>query len=324
MTIIYPTGKYEEDDRRNKPDQMAYNLAEEKALIAEATEEIKQELLAKWQKRYANAEIFPANLAKLNPELAQYLLAYANTETYNRIAKENNFNAEQRDKLPQVVWNTVLNQQWDGVKTLAASSLNLSDESMAVKITGDLENNILAEAKKIFAKRTFFSVRKKEAPKNSNLPISEAITVYRKLGDQLITNSPIKIAQFPAPARPSIKNWIVDYRQKAGAQKHGMVERGNFIFNSENAKGLSSGERQKVAFILKSLDENFPLEIDKINERVIFPEAKAGQENIISSKDKNISFSSGHSFATERKDMPRTNTSPQNSGFRNNVVDLKN
>ncbi|HDZ85404.1 MAG TPA: hypothetical protein ENH35_02585, partial [Candidatus Moranbacteria bacterium] len=81
------------------------------------------------------------------------------------------------------------------------------------------------------------------------LPIGQALQKYPKTGEQPITSSPIKLKHFPAPARPSIKNWIADFHQKMGMEKHGMMERSEYLFNSENAKSLTSAERQKLAYI---------------------------------------------------------------------------
>lgn len=326
MTIIYPTKDYYEDQPDKRPDSLAYDLEEEKALIAEATEEIKKELLEKWQKRYAGAEIFPKKIASLNPELTQQLLAFSNVEIYNKIAKDNNLNLQQRDMLSRVVWDLAVEGKTDNLEALVKSKLNIGDEAIVGKISKELRENILAKTEKLFSRKTSFFGQKMEAPKNVSLPIAEALKKYPKLGEQLITGGSIKLAQFPAPARPSIKNWIADYRQLMGAQKHGIVERGKYIFEGSNTKKLSAADRQRVAFIMKSLDENFPLAIEGRNEQVIFPEAKKQTEKIsnFGSNKGNISFSSGHKLPTEMGEAPRQTSSPQSLRAGNNVVDLKN
>lgn len=102
------------------------------------------------------------------------------------------------------------------------------------------------------------------------LPIAQAIQKYPRVGEQLITASPIKLKIFPTPVRPSIKNWIADYHQTLGPQKHGVMERGNYLYHSENAKKLSPGERQKLAIILKSLDESEPVTINSDQQEAVF------------------------------------------------------
>jgi len=107
--------------------------------------------------------------------------------------------------------------------------------------------------------------------------LSQALKQFPKIGEQLVTNSPLKIKVFPMPVRPSIKNWINDYHENLGMEKHGSIERGNFVFHSENAKRLSSQERQRLALILKSLEEETPLAIDTEKEEIDF-EASVKEE----------------------------------------------
>jgi hypothetical protein len=102
------------------------------------------------------------------------------------------------------------------------------------------------------------------------LTLSEALKKYPNLGEQPISGSPIKIKLFPDPVRPSVKNWIADYHAVLGAGAHGVMERGNYLYHSENAKRLTAGERQKLAIVLKSLDENLPLTIDPNRQEIIF------------------------------------------------------
>ncbi len=102
------------------------------------------------------------------------------------------------------------------------------------------------------------------------LSINAALQKYPDLGEQLITANPIKLKIFPEPLRPSVKNWISDYRAMLGAGSHGTMERGNFLYHGENAKKLTAGERQKLAIILKSLDENEPISVDAGKQEIIF------------------------------------------------------
>lgn len=113
--------------------------------------------------------------------------------------------------------------------------------------------------------------QKKQLANIIKIPLLQALQKYPKLAEQPVTASPIKLRDFPAPARPSIKNWIADYRENLGAGHHGVVERGNYLFHGENTKRLNSNERQKLAWILKSLEEDAPLEIDTASEIIIFP-----------------------------------------------------
>jgi hypothetical protein len=103
--------------------------------------------------------------------------------------------------------------------------------------------------------------------------LSEALLKYPKLAEQGITTDQIKLRYSPEPVRPSIKNWITDFHDALGAGKHGPVERGNFLFHSENGKNLSAIDRQRLGIILKSLDEQTLLTIDGEKQVVVFENA---------------------------------------------------
>lgn len=105
---------------------------------------------------------------------------------------------------------------------------------------------------------------------NVDMTIGNAIKSYPDLGEKILTSSPIKLKIFPQPVRPSIKNWIEDYRSTMGAERHGMMERGNYLFHTENTKRLTSGERKKLAEVLRSLDEDVTLKIDPDRQEIVF------------------------------------------------------
>ncbi len=107
------------------------------------------------------------------------------------------------------------------------------------------------------------------------LPIRKALDQYEELGEQTVTNNRIQIKPLSESARPSIKNWIYDYHYHLGTGRHTVMERGNYLFHSDNTKKLSDEERRKLALILKSLDEETPIKIDKKKHTVIFPSSSS-------------------------------------------------
>lgn len=100
--------------------------------------------------------------------------------------------------------------------------------------------------------------------------LSQALKQFPKLGDQAITLNPLKSRHFSATLRPSIKNWIADYYDNLGPERHGSMERADYLYHSENGKRLTQGERQKVAQLLKSLDEESNLKIDSEKQEIVF------------------------------------------------------
>ncbi len=105
-----------------------------------------------------------------------------------------------------------------------------------------------------------------------SLPLLQALSKYEQLGNQLITQERIKIKSQSEPVRPSLVYWIKYYRDELGVGQHDSVQRGNFLFRSENGKRLSVEERERVNLILRSVEENYPLPIDIDKKEIIFPD----------------------------------------------------
>lgn len=108
------------------------------------------------------------------------------------------------------------------------------------------------------------------------LPLLKALSEYPRLGDQLITNEKIKIKSQAEPVRPSLTNWIHYYREELGIGFHDQVTRGHFLFQSENGKRLSAEERERINLILKSIEEEFPIDIDADRQTIVFPVKQTG------------------------------------------------
>ena len=107
------------------------------------------------------------------------------------------------------------------------------------------------------------------------LPLLQALSKYENLGNQLITRERIRVKSQLEPVRPSLLYWIKYYRDELGIGHHDSVQRGDFLFRSENGKRLSPEEREHVNLVLKSVEENMPLEIDTERSEIIFPHFEA-------------------------------------------------
>lgn len=104
-----------------------------------------------------------------------------------------------------------------------------------------------------------------------SLPLLQALSKYENLGNQLITRERIKVKSQVEPVRPSLFYWLKCYRDELGIGQHNSVERGNFLFRSENGRKLSAEERERIDLILKSVEENLPLSIDAEHQEIVFP-----------------------------------------------------
>lgn len=111
---------------------------------------------------------------------------------------------------------------------------------------------------------------KENAVKIVSVSLEQALNDYPKIAYQEISNEGINLINFSVLVKPSIENWIADYRDKNGVGKHSPIERGNYLFHSENGKSLTPEERLRVGLILKSLDELTPLNIDVEKQMVVF------------------------------------------------------
>jgi hypothetical protein len=115
------------------------------------------------------------------------------------------------------------------------------------------------------------SVSSESVIKTVRLPLLKAMSEYRHLSEQLLTNEKIKLKTSMEPVRPSLGNWLRSYREELGIGFHETAQRGSFLFQSQNGKRLSNGERARLNLILKSVEEEYPLEIDIAHETIIFP-----------------------------------------------------
>lgn len=102
------------------------------------------------------------------------------------------------------------------------------------------------------------------------LPLLKALADYPRIGEQTVTGDKIRIKGQPEPARPNLANWIRYYRDELGVGFHDQVTRGRFLFQSENGKRLSGEERERINLVLKSIEEEYPLDIDTDRNMVLF------------------------------------------------------
>lgn len=131
---------------------------------------------------------------------------------------------------------------------------------------------------KDFIQKNILSIRvKKEKTKDASsgniafFPILDALAKFQRLSEQTITEDRIVVKGETQPVRGSLRNWIRNYRDTLGIRKHSAIERGQFLFQGENTKRLSSAERERLSLIFRSIDENIPVSVDVDRQEVIFP-----------------------------------------------------
>lgn len=199
------------------------------------------------------------------------------------------------------------------------------DQDLAQRIAGDVDKRII---QRNFSSNEGYEISdkvdvKKEEEKTKKkiqLSLSEALQKYPKLGDQIISSSQLTLRYSSNPVSPSIKNWIKDFRDNMGSGKHNAIDRGNYIFHSENGKKLMPTERQKLSAILKSLEEQTVLKIDEERQNVVFDQLATSSPPVsrqFVSVDKNISMEQNG-----KNDLSASKKWLEKGGNNNQKIDL--
>lgn len=106
------------------------------------------------------------------------------------------------------------------------------------------------------------------------MPLTAALDQMHDLKDQIITEGGVVVAGANIRMRGTIENWITDYHLAIGQGRHNAVERGNYLFHNRNTRPLTAVDRQRLAIVLKSLDEDVPLTVDTARGTIVFPVAQ--------------------------------------------------
>lgn len=152
------------------------------------------------------------------------------------------------------------------------------------------------------------------------MPIIPALNTYLEIRSQRITQEKIIFGQEKKLIIPSVENWIRDYIEETGSKKHNTLERSRYLFESENAKKLNSTERENLAILLKSYDENYSLVINKLERKLNLEESRKLDENWLDSinfflgQEKKIIFKNDFSL-NKYVDLKENNLSNQTNQF---------
>ncbi len=175
------------------------------------------------------------------------------------------------------------------IRNLFFGELSLSAcEDKISSLLGNTQSGDLAQAKVIreFIQKEILTIKPKpkveevlEGKRHTaaliSVPLLQALSKYESLGNQLVTQERIRVKSQTEPVRPSLLYWLKYYRDELGVGHHDSVQRGNFLFRSENGKRLSAEERERVNLMLKSVEENIPLAIDTERSEIVFPHFEA-------------------------------------------------
>ena len=248
-----------------------YDIEDEKKRLSDGYADVVNDLAEKWKKTYAGEQIFPAVIEAMHPEVVDFLLSFNLVSVYDDIAKRANLDARSRNFLPKIIWRIAQEKKWNEFEVLLEANLNLT-HSLHVQVADFLHQNIIDKIR-VISEKPF---TKKTAPvefsekKQLKLSLEQALSQYPNLEQQHVTANQLRLRDAAVPMKPSIRNWIADFHASMGAGKHSPIDRGNFLFHSENGKSLSATDRQRLGAILKSLDEQTLLTIDPISQAIVF------------------------------------------------------
>ena len=244
----------------------------EKQRIAAGTEELKKELMENWKKNNAAVQIFPSAIARLSKELVIFLLSLETMNAHDASAKKYGCSEAQRTQLSHAVWKIAIQNDWEKSEQVLREKMGIEAMSFA-NFFQDVSVTILKKARELSLQReSAEQLRIQEEPKKKtvSLPLEKALQAYPKIEQQFIGSGVLRMKYSSGPLNPSIRNWITDYRDVLGAQKHGTLDRANYLFQSPNGRNLDATSRKKLAEVLQSLDEGSILEIDPENQNIIF------------------------------------------------------
>lgn len=292
-----------------------YDLQDEKKRIALGTEELKKEILEEWNRKYVNAEIFPPAVAAMHPETVDFLLSFNLVFVYDNIARQAGLDAKGRNELPHIVWEIAGTKNWNSLDQLLNSKITapIDAQKIASKL---LQENIIEKIKPLSEKPVVRKAPAEKAQRKEDLlPLFEAMSRYPNLGEQGITNNPLKLKSISSSVRPSIKNWITDFRENMGPGKHSAIDRANYLFHSDNGKKITPVERQKLSLVLKSLQEKTPLKIDTEKQAIVFDnEQLSASSRQLPENDNQLSYA---------RQQPVISNSRPSTNFNANVVSRK-
>jgi hypothetical protein len=194
-------------------------------------------------------------------------------------------NDQQIEEFSRTVRQYFFNEIVEGEFARKISELCKISNEEALKILHSIKNIRPVETEKrnivtdkiISSNNSPISISSKNNSIQANtvqMPVVKAMKLYPKLEKQIITSRPIIAKPFLKPIKPTLKNWLTVYEELMGAGKKSAIDRGNFLFHSEATKGLPVEERQKLAKIFNSVDENSNLTIEPIAGKIIFPKFK--------------------------------------------------
>lgn len=118
-------------------------------------------------------------------------------------------------------------------------------------------------------------IKKPVQDTKERMSLRTALDRFVAIKNQVITQSRVMVAGARSDAPGTVERWITDYHLAIGQGRHTAIERGNYLFHNRNTKDLPAADRQRVAMVLKSFDEDMPMVVDVATKELVFPKPQA-------------------------------------------------
>ncbi len=138
------------------------------------------------------------------------------------------------------------------IKNRAINNLKIANDKIGDFLEGVAK--IVSLVREVGNKKTDECFRK--------LSVEEILEKYPKLAEQEVTVGDIFDKKQQKYVVPTLKNWINDYINNAGSDKHTSLERAKYLEESHNTKYLEEDDRQAVDMLVKSYDTGSKLLVD--------------------------------------------------------------
>lgn len=191
--------------------------------------------------------------------------------------------------------------------TLPATGKNLENILNYINENREEFTNIEESHSDIISQESIASekqTKKEYEPKISQLNITQILSSYPEVGEQIITSAQIKVEGSEKFVRPSLENWLNDYKLSMKGDHNTPVERNTYLFKNANAAQLGQTDRTKLAEILKSFDERSLLSIDTANKVLLFSDT-APKEAVQNPRREMQSSQNSQKFRITRPATPR-------------------
>jgi 2-oxo-4-hydroxy-4-carboxy--5-ureidoimidazoline (OHCU) decarboxylase len=186
-----------------------------------------------------------------------------------------NSNVQKLNKEDQILLLKIL-EFYEGLKFPSQSQIEAALERALDQFSqeniGALDEALVPEEEQVLA-----DVKQSLSQENDEYTdddIENLIKKFPKVADQTVTQEPIKLLFNGEWVKPTVNNWLADYRAYAGVGQHEVNERSDYLLRSSNVQNLSTEEREKLGLLLRSYDERFVLPFSASKQKIVFERIK--------------------------------------------------